>query len=93
MNNIGYKNLKKKIALMNINYSGISVKEIKNEKPIHEKISINSFPLKENKKYYLHTIAPRYSYIIDLMFENHNQYVYLVAITLTQESYGLNQQK
>ena len=82
MNNIGYKNLKKKIALMNINYSGIPVKEIKNEKPIHEKISINSFPLKENKKYYLHTIAPRYSYIIDLMFENHNQYVYLVAINI-----------
>ena len=42
----------------------------------------NYFPLKSNiKKYSLHTISPRYSYIIDLMFEN-RKYCYLVAINI-----------
>ena len=42
----------------------------------------NYFPLKSNfKKYSLHTIAKRYSYIIDLMFEN-RKYCYLVAINI-----------
>ncbi|MBR4618367.1 MAG: hypothetical protein IKO49_03585, partial [Bacilli bacterium] len=81
MNNIGYKDIKKKIALMNINYDGIPVNEIKNEIPIHEKMPTNHFPLKENKQYYLHTVAPKHSYIIDLMFEN-KQFCYLVAINI-----------
>ena len=42
----------------------------------------NYFPLKQNlKKYSLHSVAPRYSYIIDLMFEN-RKYCYLVAINI-----------
>ena len=41
----------------------------------------NRFPLKDNKHYQLHTIAPRFSYIIDLMFEN-KEFCYLVAINI-----------
>ena len=42
----------------------------------------NYFPLKSNiKEYSLHAIAPKYSYIIDLMFENRT-FCYLVAINI-----------
>ena len=42
----------------------------------------NYFPLKENlKRYKLHAIAPRFSYLIDLMFEN-RKLCYLVAINI-----------
>ena len=40
----------------------------------------NSFPLKENKKYQLHKIAPRGTYIIDFMFNG--KLTYLVAINV-----------
>ena len=92
INNIGYKDSKKKLALMNINYANIPIKEIKFTKPIKKSMMINHFPLKENmKKYCLHTIAPRHSYIIDLMFENHNKYVYLVAININTRKLWVEQ--
>ena len=55
----------------------------KNEKILLKRdYTTNYFPLKENlKKYSLHTIAPKDSYIIDLMFEN-RIYCYLVAINI-----------
>ena len=40
----------------------------------------NSFPLKQNKKYQLHKVAARYSYLIDLMFSG--KLTYLVAINI-----------
>ena len=43
----------------------------------------NYFPLKQNlKNYGLHVLAPRYSYLIDLMFENKKSFCYLVAINI-----------
>ena len=41
---------------------------------------VNSFPLKQNKKYQLHKVAARYSYLIDLMFSG--KLTYLVAINI-----------
>ena len=49
--------------------------------PRIKKIITNSFPLKDNiKKYQLHKIAPRGTYIIDFMFDN--KLVYLVCINI-----------
>ena len=74
---IGYKDKTKRNALVKINYNNPFITSY-----YDNNVQPNSFPLKENKKrYLLHTIAPRHSYIIDLMFEN-KQYCYLVAINI-----------
>ena len=73
---IGYKGANKRKALTTINYGQSNI----NDNYINFETS-NRFPLKENKHYQLHTIAPRFSYIIDLMFEN-KEYCYLVAINI-----------
>lgn len=41
---------------------------------------VNSFPLKQNKKYQLHKVAARGTYLIDLMFSG--KLTYLVAINI-----------
>ena len=47
----------------------------------------NSFPMKDNKKYQLHKIGPRGTYMIDLMF-GENGLVYLVGINVNTR-YGM----
>ena len=61
----------------------ISKKVIKRTLPqsIREVETKNYFPLKQNQKLYLHTIAPKYSYLIDLLIEN-RKFIYLVAINI-----------
>ena len=62
----------------------ISKKVIKRTLPqsIREVETKNYFPLKQNqKRFQLHTIAPKDSYLIDLMFEN-RKYCYLIAINI-----------
>ena len=74
---IGYKGLNKRKTLIKSNYGNIQTIKLTND----AMTSINSFPLKENKQYFLHTIAPEYSYIMDLMFEN-KEFCYLVLINI-----------
>ena len=47
----------------------------------NQAISTSKFPFKDNKRFYLHTIAPKGTFIIDLMFEN-RQFCYLIAINV-----------
>jgi len=47
----------------------------------NQAISTSKFPIKDNKRFYLHTIAPKGTFIIDLMFEN-RQFCYLIAINV-----------
>ena len=69
----GYKSPNKINALINF------------DKTIYPKLGKNVknyFPLKQNQKAFsLHTIAPKDSYLIDLMFEN-RKYCYLIAINI-----------
>ena len=54
-------------------------------KPVIEESIVNSFPLTENiKKYKLHKLAPRGTYMIDLMFgsDTFKNLTYLVAINV-----------
>lgn len=82
---IGYKDKQKRALLERVNYG----QSQPNPRPI--KFPINHFPLKENKKRYcLHTIAPRYSYLIDLMFEN-QEYCYLVMININTRKLWVEQ--
>ena len=72
-NLIGFKGQRKIQALQ---------KQFPNRNVNQEALSQSShFPLKQNiKKYQTHKIAPRHSYIIDLMFDH--EFVYLVAINI-----------
>ena len=71
----GYKSKDKIVALIKKGYGDKTYINLPN-------YPINKFPLKENKKKYtLHFVAPRYSYMIDLMFEN-RKYCYLIAINI-----------
>ena len=73
---IGYKGVNKRKALITANYGNNA---FNSEQGINA--VTNRFPLKDNQQYHLHTIAPRYSYIIDLMFEN-KELCYLVATNI-----------
>jgi len=71
---IGYKTANKQ------NYLRAHNQELKNEPAPN--VDYGRFPLKQNlKQYQLHVIAPRHSFIIDLMFEN-NVICYLVAVNI-----------
>ena len=71
---IGYKTANKQ------NYLRKHNQELKNEPAPN--VDYGRFPLKQNlKQYQLHVIAPRHSFIIDLMFEN-NVICYLVAVNI-----------
>ena len=73
---IGYKDKKKRLALSKANYGSINDEVLKT-------FPINRFPLKQNiKNYSLHTIAPKDTYMMDLMFDNHNEFCYLVLINV-----------
>ena len=70
-NNIGYKSKKKYNVLAEINPN---LKQVDNQIP-------SSFPLKENiKKYQVHKVAARNTYMIDLMFSG--KLCYLVCINV-----------
>ena len=75
-NKIGYKDPYKRAVLNKANYGQY---QYEGEKSFTK----NKFPLKENRKNYsLHTIAPKDTYMMDLMFDNHNEYCYLVLINV-----------
>ena len=60
--------------------SADKIRYLTGKQPIRTKFA--KFPLKQNlKNYKLHTIAPKHSFIIDLMFED-NKICYLVAINI-----------
>ena len=72
---IGYKNKITRQKLNELNYGRYRAP------PSVKKFNINYFPLKENiKKYSLHTIAPKDTFLIDLMFDN--DYTYLIMINI-----------
>ena len=80
---VGYKSFDKINHLLNTDFG----KNIQLE--LTPKIK-NYFPLKQNQKHFqLHTIAPKHSFIIDLMFEN-KIYCYLIAINInTRKLYAV----
>ena len=61
----------------NLQIEAAEHKRVENEKKADTYIP-NSFPLKDNKKYYLHSVFSPNTYIIDLMFSDKN--CYLIAI-------------
>lgn len=69
---IGFKNKSKINSLKRI-------PEFKQRRIIDNPIT-NYFPLKENKRYFLHKIAQRCTWMIDLMFDSY--FTYLIAINV-----------